>query len=139
MKRTPDQLPDPWMFDSESLLRELDRCRELVLQIPATTHEVYFAANVAIDALWNLRYTLSFLLKLHTQGQSAWAKKHHELQRSLQETPIQGAAGMEKRRKVREFQNRIANLQEQLALLQREMAQDAPVTPAQPKAVRIRA
>jgi hypothetical protein len=33
MKRPPEKLPDPWLFDSESLLRKLDRCRELVLQI----------------------------------------------------------------------------------------------------------
>ena len=26
----PDKLPDPWLFDSEALLNELDRCRELV-------------------------------------------------------------------------------------------------------------
>src|SRR6476646_6656575 len=37
-KRTPAKLPDPWLFDSESLLRELDRCRELVLQIPIADH-----------------------------------------------------------------------------------------------------
>lgn len=33
----PDKLPDPWLFDSEALLNELDRCRELVLNIPITT------------------------------------------------------------------------------------------------------
>jgi hypothetical protein len=32
----PVPLPDPWLFDSEALLRELDRCRETVLQIPIT-------------------------------------------------------------------------------------------------------
>ena len=26
-QRPPEKLPDPWLFDSESLLRELDRCR----------------------------------------------------------------------------------------------------------------
>ena len=36
MARKPEQLPDPWLFDSEALLRELDRCREIVLQIPIT-------------------------------------------------------------------------------------------------------
>jgi hypothetical protein len=47
-KRTPAKLPDPWLFDSESLLRELDRCRELVLQIPiADHHATHFAINVA--------------------------------------------------------------------------------------------
>jgi hypothetical protein len=124
--RPPEKLPDPWLFDSESLLRELDRCRELVLEIPVSNpNATHFGINVAVTALWNLRDNLRHLLQLHRQGQSAWVKTHHEeLQRSLQETPIQGAAGMEKRRKVREFQNRIVNLQEQLALLQRQMAQD---------------
>jgi hypothetical protein len=32
MKRPPEKLPDPWLFDSEALLREPDRCRELVLR-----------------------------------------------------------------------------------------------------------
>ncbi len=76
MKRTPDQLPDPWLFDSEALLRELDRCRELVLQIPATTHATHFAANVAIDAIWNLREHIRFLLSLHREGQRQFARKH---------------------------------------------------------------
>ena len=36
MKRPTETLPDPWLFDSEALLRELDRCSETVLQIPIT-------------------------------------------------------------------------------------------------------
>ena len=124
--RPPEKLPDPWLFDSESLLRELDRCRELILEIPISNpNATHFGINVAVTAIWNLRDNLRHLLQLHRQGQSAWAKTYQEeLQRSLQQTPIQGAAGMEKRRKVREFQNRIVNLQDQLALLQRQMAQD---------------
>ena len=125
-KRPPEKLPDPWLFDSEALLRELDRCRELVLDIPISNpNATHFGINVAVTALWNLQDNLRHLLQLHRQGQSAWAKTYQEeLQRSLQQTPIQGAAGMEKQRKVREFQNRIVNLQDQLALLQRQMAQD---------------
>src|SRR5438132_11899493 len=53
MHRPPEKLPDPWLFDSEKLLRELDRCRELVLKIPAPTHEAHFAVNTAITAIWN--------------------------------------------------------------------------------------
>jgi hypothetical protein len=33
MKKPPEKLPDPWLFHSETLLRELDRCRELVMKI----------------------------------------------------------------------------------------------------------
>jgi hypothetical protein len=75
-KRTPDKLPNPWLFNSDSLLRELDRCRELVLQIPiADHHATHFGINVAIDALWNLRETLRHLLRLHREGQRSFAKK----------------------------------------------------------------
>ena len=75
-KRTPDKLPDPWLFDSEALLRELDRCRELVLQIPiADHHATHFGINVAVDALWNLRDTLRELLRIHREGQRSFAKK----------------------------------------------------------------
>src|ERR1039457_3349128 len=72
VKRPPNQLPDPWLFDSEKLLRELDRCREMVLLIPAFTHESHFTINNAIDSLWNLRETVQFLLKLHKEGQRAF-------------------------------------------------------------------
>ena len=140
----PEKLPDPWLFDSEALLRELDRCRELVLNIPATTQAVHFASNVAINAIWNLTQHLRYLLQLHRQGQSAWAKTHQEeLQRSLQATPIQGAAGMEKQRQVRELTNRIQNLQEQLLSLVRQSAQDElrlkPPRPVQERQAKARA
>jgi hypothetical protein len=75
MHRLPTQLPDPWLFDSEKLLLELDRCRELVLRIPAPTHETHFALNIAVDSIWNLRETLRHLLHLHRDGQRAFAKQ----------------------------------------------------------------
>jgi hypothetical protein len=58
--RDPDRLPDPWLFDSEKLLRELDRCREMVLLIPAPTHETHFAINIAVNAIWDLRDNLRY-------------------------------------------------------------------------------
>jgi hypothetical protein len=64
-QRPPETLPDPWLFDSEALIRELDRCRELVLQIPARTQDVHFASNIAITTLWNLREQIRYLLALH--------------------------------------------------------------------------
>lgn len=77
MKRTPDQLPDPWLFDSEALLKQLDRCRELVLRIPITdTQDIHFGINIAVDAIWNLQEQLRFLLRLHRDGQRSFAKKH---------------------------------------------------------------
>ena len=41
-------------------LRELDRVRELVLQIPIRS-ENFLPTQTVLDALWNLRYTVSFV------------------------------------------------------------------------------
>ena len=74
--RPPEKLPDPWLFNSESLLRELDRCRELVLEIPISdAHATHFGINVAVDALWNLSKSLRYLLHLHREGQRAFVRK----------------------------------------------------------------
>src|ERR1700737_3294177 len=72
-----DQLPDPWLFDSEKLLRELDRCREMMLNVPnnGDQHATHFALNIAIDTIWNLREQLRYLLSLHREGQRQFAKK----------------------------------------------------------------
>jgi len=87
-RRSPDKLPDPWLFNSESLLRELDRCRELILLVPAPTHATHFALQVAIDAIWNLRENLQYLLLLHGEGQRSFANKAKQLNRHPEsETP----------------------------------------------------
>src|SRR5437016_10900363 len=96
-KRPPEKLPDPWLFDSEALLRELDRCRELVLQIPATTHAVHFASNIAIDAIWNLRENLRYLLHLHRDGQRQFAKQAHPAKGA----PKIAAKSREEKREIR--------------------------------------
>ena len=77
MHRHPTQLPNPWLFDSEKLLRELDRCREQVLQIPCNgdLHATHFGINLAVDGIWNLTEQLRFLLHLHREGQREFAKK----------------------------------------------------------------
>jgi hypothetical protein len=69
--------PDPWLFDSEKLLRELDRIRELVNAIPnnADRHATHFQREIASIALWNLRETLRHLLGVHREGQRDFAKK----------------------------------------------------------------
>jgi hypothetical protein len=79
MRRSPDKLPDPWLFDSEKLLRELDRRREMVLLIPAPTHETHFAINIAVNTIWNLRENLRYLLSLHRDLQRSFAKKGEAL------------------------------------------------------------
>jgi hypothetical protein len=83
--KEPDSLirlqsfPDPWLFDSEKLLRELDRCREIMLNVPnnGDRHATHFALNIAINAIWSLREQLRHLLHLHREGQRQFAKKHH--------------------------------------------------------------
>ena len=68
-QRPPETLPDPWLFDSEHLLRELARCREMILLIPAKEAAAHFAINVAITANWNLEQHLRYLLQLRSEGQ----------------------------------------------------------------------
>ena len=80
--RDPERLPDPWLFDSEKLLRELDRCREIVLLIPAPTTETHFAINIAIAAIWDLREHLRYLLSLHRDMQRGFAEKGEALTNS---------------------------------------------------------
>ncbi len=91
--RPPEKLPDPWLFDSESLLRELDRCRELVLEIPITNpNATHFGINVAVTAIWNLRENLRYLLALHREGQRAFAKQNAEAQAKEQKKTLQHAS-----------------------------------------------
>jgi hypothetical protein len=83
--RAPEKLPDPWLFDSESLLRELDRCRELVLEIPiSNSNATHFGINIAVTAIWNLRENLRYLLALHREGQRAFVRQTAQTERQLQ-------------------------------------------------------
>ena len=79
MARKPEQLPDPWLFDSEALLRELDRCREIVLQIPITNpNATHFGIQLAVNAIYNLTETLRYLLHLHREQQRSIRRQHEE-------------------------------------------------------------
>src|SRR5207247_2691960 len=60
-------------------LPELDRCREMVLLIPAPTHETHFAINNAVNAIWDLRETLRYLLSPHRDMQRSFATKGEAL------------------------------------------------------------
>jgi hypothetical protein len=84
-KRPAEALPDPWLFDTEELLKELDRCRELILHVPAPTNETHFALNIAIDALWNLRDHLRYMLSLHRDMQRSFAAKAEELKNPVRQ------------------------------------------------------
>ena len=70
----PDKLPNPWLVDSEFLLNELARLRELILKIPVANNSI-LPINTAIDAIWRTESQLRYLLQLHRDGQSAFAKK----------------------------------------------------------------
>src|SRR6516225_11917420 len=75
--RPNEKFPDPWLFDSEALIRELDRCRETVLQIPITNaNATHFGIQLAVNAIWNLRETLRELLHLHHEAQRQIRKQH---------------------------------------------------------------
>ena len=75
----PQPLPDPWLFDSEALLRELDRCRETVLQIPITNaNATHFGIQIAVNAIWNLSENLRYLLHLHREQQRSIRRQHEE-------------------------------------------------------------
>jgi hypothetical protein len=83
-----DRLPDPWLFDSEALLRELDRCRETVLQIPITNpNATHFGIQLAVSALWNLSENLRYILHLHREGQRAFRRQHENLSVALSQPP----------------------------------------------------
>src|SRR5207245_6190055 len=89
MKHPPEKLPDPWLFDSEALLRELDRCRELVLEIPITNpNATHFGINVAVTAIWNLRENLRYLLAQHREGQRAFVKQTREADRAQEKKDV---------------------------------------------------
>jgi hypothetical protein len=81
----PEKLPDPWLFDSEALLRQLDRCRELTNQIPITDpNSTHLSIQIAVNAQWNLRENIRYILHLHREGQRAFRKQQErELQQTL--------------------------------------------------------
>jgi hypothetical protein len=68
------RMPDPWLLDSEALLEELARIRDLALRIPATRNELIGPTNTVIDALWDLEQRLRFCLHLHCERQRQYFK-----------------------------------------------------------------
>jgi hypothetical protein len=70
----PEALPSPWLIDSEFLLNELARVRELVLRVPYHNNS-QLALNTVIDSVWRLEEQLRYLLRLRTAGQQSFAQK----------------------------------------------------------------
>jgi len=81
----PDKLPDPWLFDSELLLRKLEQCRELVMKIPISNPAATLdGIKIALSAVCTLQNDLRFLLHLHREGQHAFAKQSDEAEHKQQ-------------------------------------------------------
>ena len=81
----PEQLPLPdlYLIDSGWLIKEIDRIRGLVLQVPfsETTHA---QTQTVIDALWHLQRDLQEILRLQATMQRAFAKKADALAETTQ-------------------------------------------------------
>ena len=63
----PEKMPDPWQLDSEALLGELARIRQLAQRIPLISNELIGPTNSVIDAVWDLEERLRFCLHLHCE------------------------------------------------------------------------
>lgn len=75
--RPAEKLPDPWLFDSEALLRELARCRETALQIPITNpNATHFGIQLTVNAIYDLEVNLRHLLHLHRDKQRSIRRQH---------------------------------------------------------------
>lgn len=81
-KSTADRLPDIWAIDTEFLLKELARVRDLALRVPSNTTDpldLHAPINSVIDALWNLETDLRFCLKTQRELQDSFARRAEEL------------------------------------------------------------
>ena len=87
--RPADKLPDPWLFDSEALLRELARCRETALQIPITNpNATHFGIQLTVNAIYTLEENLRYLLHLHREQQRSIRRQHEQsLAAALSQSP----------------------------------------------------
>jgi hypothetical protein len=87
--RDASQLPDPFLFDTEALLRELDRCREIVLRIPTNgdCNATHFAIQHAVNAIWTLRENIRYLVQLRGEGQRAFRRRHQLPEEALSQQP----------------------------------------------------
>jgi hypothetical protein len=68
----PEQMPNPWLLDLEVLLRQLERCRELIMQIPISTPSAtHLGIQTALDANWDLQQRIRYLFHLQCDAQRA--------------------------------------------------------------------
>jgi hypothetical protein len=100
---TPEDVPDPWLLDTEYLLSDLDRIRELALRIPFTL-EATGAINSVVHAVWDLQERLRYCVRLHGDAQRAFRKKVANQFVPVEEQSAAGrknGKGIEKQAKLR--------------------------------------
>ena len=61
---------NPWLIDTKAILRDLDYIRELILKIPLHA-DTYLPAQSAIDAIWNLSYSIQFMSAVRAEQRRA--------------------------------------------------------------------
>jgi hypothetical protein len=67
--------PALWLVDSVYLLRELQRIRELVQNVPLSSLAMSLPLQTVTDAIWSLERQLRDILAIHRDGQRAFAKQ----------------------------------------------------------------
>ena len=70
-------LPNPWLFDSAALLRELDRIRETALDVPINgdMNATHFGLQIVVNTIWTLRENIRYMLAIHRDRQVAFGQK----------------------------------------------------------------
>jgi hypothetical protein len=84
----PEQMPDPWVLDTEALLIELARIRDLALRIPATRNELIGPTNSVIDAVWDLEERLRYCYHLHCEKQRQFLRQAAAQLSNRQKKPL---------------------------------------------------
>jgi hypothetical protein len=72
----PSRLPDPWLYDTQALLTELGRIREIALRIPVPSNLDLGPINSVVDAIWDLEQRVRYLAHLHADAQRDFARRH---------------------------------------------------------------
>ena len=74
----PDKMPDPWLLDTEHLIQEVARIRELALRIPPIRNDIIGPINSVIDAAWDLEQRLRFCFQNRCEAHNATQRAFRE-------------------------------------------------------------
>ena len=85
-----ENFPDPWLYDTDALIKDLDYVRELLLKIPLH-NDTHLPTNTAISALWDLRERLFFLAAMQREKQREWGKRGQDTKAPAETTPAKPA------------------------------------------------